>query len=107
MLIILCNQGPTFTADAVLGRAGALVGAEATYDVLAGAITRYAGAVGYSAADYSVAVSRKLDYPLESRVLEIDFRSAIRNARSTLWATSLPTRPATTTESTGTSIPQI
>jgi voltage-dependent anion channel protein 2 len=49
-------QGPTFTADAVLGRAGALVGAEATYDVLAGAITRYAGAVGYSAADYSVAV---------------------------------------------------
>ncbi|KAH8086875.1 voltage-dependent ion-selective channel [Filobasidium floriforme] len=49
-------KGPTFTADAVLGRAGALVGAEATYDVLAGAITRYAGAVGYSAADYSVAV---------------------------------------------------
>lgn len=42
-------KGPTFTSDVVLGRDGALVGAEATYDVLAGAITRYAGAIGYSA----------------------------------------------------------
>ncbi|KAJ9093712.1 hypothetical protein QFC21_006308 [Naganishia friedmannii] len=49
-------KGPTFTSDVVLGRDGALVGAEATYDVLAGAITRYAGAIGYSAPDYAVTI---------------------------------------------------
>ena len=65
-------QGPTFTADAVLGRAGALVGAEATYDVLAGAITRYAGAVGYSAADYSVAVSFEPEFPSKVAASETD-----------------------------------
>lgn len=47
-------KGPTFTADTVVGRDGFLVGAEATYDVLSGAITRYAGAVGFSAPEYAV-----------------------------------------------------
>ena len=47
-------KGPTFTADTVLGRDGFLVGAEASYDVTSGAITRYAGAVGFSAPEYAV-----------------------------------------------------
>ncbi|KAE8540174.1 voltage-dependent anion channel protein 2 [Cryptococcus deuterogattii 99/473] len=47
-------KGPTFTADTVVGRDGFLVGAEASYDVLSGAITRYAGAVGFSAPEYAV-----------------------------------------------------
>ncbi|GFZ43353.1 Mitochondrial outer membrane protein porin [Saitozyma sp. JCM 24511] len=47
-------KGPTFTADAVVGRDGFLVGAEASYDVLSGAITRYAGAVGFSAPEYAI-----------------------------------------------------
>jgi voltage-dependent anion channel protein 2 len=49
-------RGPTFSADAVVGRDGFLVGGEATYDVLSGAITRYAGAVGYSAPEYAVTI---------------------------------------------------
>jgi len=47
-------KGPTFTADTVVGRDGFLVGAEASYDVQSGAITRYAGAVGFSAPEYAV-----------------------------------------------------
>ena len=47
-------KGPTFTADTVVGRDGFLVGAEATYDVTSGAITRYAGAVGFSAPEYAI-----------------------------------------------------
>jgi len=47
-------KGPTFTADTVIGRDGFLVGAEASYDVTSGAITRYAGAVGFSAPEYAV-----------------------------------------------------
>lgn len=47
-------KGPTFTADTVVGRDGFLVGAEASYDVTTGAITRYAGAVGFSAPEYAV-----------------------------------------------------
>jgi voltage-dependent anion channel protein 2 len=48
------KQGPTFTADAVLGRDGFLLGGEAAYNVSGGNITRYAAALGYSAPDYSV-----------------------------------------------------
>jgi len=47
-------KGPTFTADAVLGRDGFLLGGEAAYNVSGGNITRYAAALGYSAPDYSV-----------------------------------------------------
>ncbi|KDR82503.1 hypothetical protein GALMADRAFT_57395 [Galerina marginata CBS 339.88] len=49
-------KGPTFTADAVLGRDGFLVGAEAAYNVTQGIITRYAAAVGYNAPEYAVTV---------------------------------------------------
>ncbi|WOO85708.1 Mitochondrial outer membrane protein porin [Vanrija pseudolonga] len=49
-------KGPTFTADAVVGHDGFLVGAEASYDVQAGSITRYAGAVGFSAPEYAVSL---------------------------------------------------
>lgn len=38
----------------MLGRDGFLVGAEATYDVTSGAITRYAGALGFSAPEYAI-----------------------------------------------------
>jgi len=47
-------KGPTFTADTVLGRDGFLVGAEASYNVTAGSISRYAAALGYNAPEYSV-----------------------------------------------------
>src|SRR6266571_4826881 len=47
-------QGPTFTADAVLGRDGFLVGAEAAYNVSGGNITRYAAALGYNAPEYAI-----------------------------------------------------
>ncbi|KAF5315417.1 hypothetical protein D9619_007347 [Psilocybe cf. subviscida] len=47
-------KGPTFTADAVLGRDGFLVGAEAAYNVTEGKISRYAAALGYNAPQYAV-----------------------------------------------------
>ncbi|CAL8582007.1 Mitochondrial porin [Xanthoria parietina] len=50
-------KGPTANIDAVLGREGFLVGAEAGYDVQKAAITRYAAAVGYSVPQYSAAIT--------------------------------------------------
>lgn len=47
-------QGPTFTADTVIGRDGFLLGAEASYNVTEGKVTRYAAAVGFSAPEYAV-----------------------------------------------------
>ncbi|BGP43467.1 Mitochondrial porin [Rhodotorula kratochvilovae] len=47
-------KGPTFTADAVIGRDGFLLGAESTYSVPTGAITRYALGLGYAAPSYTV-----------------------------------------------------
>jgi len=49
-------KGPTFTADTVVGRDGFLVGAEASYNVTEGRVTRYSGAVGFSAPEYAVAL---------------------------------------------------
>jgi voltage-dependent anion channel protein 2 len=49
-------QGPTFTADTVLGRDGFLVGAEAAYNVTDGRVTRYALAAGFNAPEYAVTV---------------------------------------------------
>lgn len=48
------TQGPTFTADTVLGRDGFLVGAEAAYNVTDGRISRYALAAGFNAPEYAV-----------------------------------------------------
>ncbi|KAJ3487473.1 hypothetical protein NLI96_g3512 [Meripilus lineatus] len=47
-------KGPTFTADTVIGRDGFLLGAEASYNVTEGKITRYNTAVGFSAPEYAV-----------------------------------------------------
>ncbi|PCH39900.1 voltage-dependent ion-selective channel [Wolfiporia cocos MD-104 SS10] len=47
-------KGPTFTADTVIGRDGFLAGAEASYNVTEGKVTRYATAVGFSAPEYAV-----------------------------------------------------
>ncbi|KAI5474387.1 beta-ala-his dipeptidase [Pseudohyphozyma bogoriensis] len=47
-------KGPTFTADAVVGRDGFLLGAESTYSVPSGSITRYAVGAGYAAPSYTV-----------------------------------------------------
>jgi len=49
-------KGPAFTADTVLGRDGFLLGGEASYNVTEGRVTRYSGAVGYSAPEYAVAI---------------------------------------------------
>ena len=40
----------------VVGRDGFLVGAEGSYDVDAGKLSRYAGAVGYAAPDYTMTI---------------------------------------------------
>lgn len=50
-------KGPTANIDAVLGREGFLVGAEAGYDVQKAAITRYSAAVGYAVPQYSTAIT--------------------------------------------------
>ena len=50
----LVSQGPTFTADTVIGRDGFLVGAEAAYNVTEGNITRYSVAAGYNAPEYAL-----------------------------------------------------
>ncbi|THH00191.1 hypothetical protein EW026_g2295 [Hermanssonia centrifuga] len=47
-------RGPTFTADTVIGRDGFLLGAEASYNVTEGKVSRYAAAVGFSAPEYAV-----------------------------------------------------
>ncbi|KAG8758736.1 Mitochondrial porin, partial [Ceratobasidium sp. 428] len=47
-------KGPTVTADTVVGRDGFLVGAEASYDITSGKLSRYAGAFGFSAPEYAV-----------------------------------------------------
>ncbi|KAI0736311.1 eukaryotic porin/Tom40 [Fomitopsis betulina] len=47
-------KGPTVTADTVIGRDGFLLGAEASYNVTEGKVTKYATAVGFSAPEYAV-----------------------------------------------------
>lgn len=42
------------TTDAVVGHDGFLVGAEASYNVTEGRVTRYSAAAGFSAPDYAV-----------------------------------------------------
>lgn len=49
-------KGPTFTADAVVGRDGFLLGAESTYSVPTGSITKYAVAAGYAAPSYTLSL---------------------------------------------------
>jgi voltage-dependent anion channel protein 2 len=49
-------KGPTANIDAVLGKDGFMVGAEAGYDVQKAAVTKYSAAVGYSHAQYSAAI---------------------------------------------------
>ncbi|KAI0036536.1 eukaryotic porin/Tom40 [Vararia minispora EC-137] len=47
-------KGPTITADTVFGRDGFLVGAEASYNVTEGRLSRYSAAAGFSAPEYAV-----------------------------------------------------
>ncbi|EKM79267.1 hypothetical protein AGABI1DRAFT_85125 [Agaricus bisporus var. burnettii JB137-S8] len=49
-------RGPTFTADAVVGRDNLFLGAEAAYNVTEGNVSRYATAIGYLSHDYSITV---------------------------------------------------
>ena len=48
------HKQSSFSADAVFGRDGFLVGAETAYNVHDGKITRYAAAIGYSAPEYAI-----------------------------------------------------
>jgi voltage-dependent anion channel protein 2 len=50
-------KGPSFTGDAVLGHEGFLLGAEVAYNVVAGRITRYSAAAGYSVPEYTAAIT--------------------------------------------------
>lgn len=49
-------KGPTFTADAVVGRDGWHLGVEGGYSLPTASITRYAAAIGYAAPEYTVAL---------------------------------------------------
>lgn len=50
-------KGPTANVDAVIGQDGFLAGASAGYDVQKAAITSYSAAIGYSAPQYSAAIT--------------------------------------------------
>jgi len=50
-------KGPTANVDAVIGKDGLLAGASAGYDVQKAAITNYSAAIGYSAREYTAAVT--------------------------------------------------
>lgn len=50
-------KGPSFNGDVVVGHDGFLAGAEVGYDVVNGKISRYSAAVGYSAPEYTAAVT--------------------------------------------------
>ncbi|KAL3424448.1 outer mitochondrial membrane protein porin [Phlyctema vagabunda] len=50
-------KGPTANVDAVIGQDGFLAGASAGYDVQKAAITSYAAAIGYSAPQYTAAIT--------------------------------------------------
>jgi voltage-dependent anion channel protein 2 len=50
-------KGPTANVDAVIGQDGFLVGASAGYDVQKAAITNYSAAIGYSAPQYTAAIT--------------------------------------------------
>jgi voltage-dependent anion channel protein 2 len=54
LTIMLLVQGPTVTADTVIGRDGFLLGAEASYNVTEGKISHYSAATGYNAPEYAV-----------------------------------------------------
>jgi len=92
----LASQGPTFTADTVIGRDGFLVGGEASYDVTSGAITRYAGAVGFSAPEYAITLHGLGNlqtfaasyYHKVSKDVEVGAR-AVHDTKSTTGAVSL------------------
>ena len=48
------TQGPTVTADTVVGRDGFLVGAETSYNVTDGTIAKWSAALGYTDTNYAV-----------------------------------------------------
>lgn len=50
-------KGPSFTSDLVVGHDGFLAGAEVGYSIVDGSITRYSAAVGYSAPEYTAAIT--------------------------------------------------
>ncbi|SCW01990.1 LAFE_0E11716g1_1 [Lachancea fermentati] len=50
-------KGPSFVGDLTLAHEGFVGGAEVGYDIAAGAVSRYAVALGYAAGSYSVALS--------------------------------------------------
>lgn len=50
-------KGPTANVDAVIGQDGFLAGATAGYDVQKAAITSYSAAIGYTAPQYSAAIT--------------------------------------------------
>lgn len=49
-------KGPTASADFAVGAEGFVAGAEVSYNVQEGKVSRYASALGYSTMDYSVAL---------------------------------------------------
>jgi voltage-dependent anion channel protein 2 len=50
-------KGPTANVDAVIGQDGFVAGASAGYDVQKAAITNYSAAIGYSAPQYTAAIT--------------------------------------------------
>ncbi|KAI4179988.1 MAG: hypothetical protein LQ348_005273, partial [Seirophora lacunosa] len=78
-------KGPTASIDAVLGREGFLVGAEAGYDVQKAAITRYSAAVGYAVPQYNAAVTATSNLSVFSAAYYHKVNSEIEAGAKATW----------------------
>ncbi|KAL8693676.1 MAG: hypothetical protein Q9218_001533 [Villophora microphyllina] len=79
------TKGPTANVDAVFGREGFLVGAEAGYDVQKAAITRYAAAVGYAVPQYSAAITASNDFSVFSAAYYHKVNSEVEAGAKATW----------------------
>lgn len=78
-------KGPTFTADAVVGRDGFLVGAESTYSVPTGSITRYSVGLGYAAPSYTVSLHGLSNFSAFSAAYYHRVNNDIEVAAKSVW----------------------
>ncbi|BGP27638.1 voltage-dependent ion-selective channel [Rhodotorula toruloides] len=84
-------KGPTFTADAVVGRDGFLLGAETTYSVPTGAITRYAVGLGYAAPSYTVTLHGLANLSVFSASYYHKVSKDVEAGAKAIWDSKAPT----------------
>ncbi|KAI9887572.1 MAG: Mitochondrial porin [Watsoniomyces obsoletus] len=78
-------RGPTASLDAVIGHEGFLAGAEAAYDVQKAAITRYSAAVGYTAPEYTAAITAADNLSVFSASYYHKVNSAVEAGAKATW----------------------